>query len=248
MTSWTDNLDERGQKEVELARLYAREFAHGTDGHGRLMLIDQLAGMLDRFSAASNPPAPDRILEFVLLDVPYHSQHEADAQWFRKDCGPACVEMIGKSFNPNAPVTTNEIMKHITAGVDRGVYVRELQAACGHFFDVDLDRYDPTDWRALKGWLEDGRPVIVLVHYGSFGMRIDRSYTAGHFMVVVGYDVIDYQGERVERAIVHDPDFYGDMQSQGAFLPVTQDHFVGMWEDSYKDSNPRRLALVPRVG
>ena len=45
---WDELLDERQRKELALAILYAREFAHGTTGHNQLMLIARLAEMLDR--------------------------------------------------------------------------------------------------------------------------------------------------------------------------------------------------------
>jgi hypothetical protein len=66
-------------------------------------------------------------------------------------------------------------------------------------------------------------------------------------MVVVGFDQIYYQDQVVERAIVHDPDFYGGLMAQGAFIPIVQPHFMGMWDDCYKDGNPRRMALTPRL-
>jgi hypothetical protein len=54
--SWEQYLDDRQLKELRFARLYAAEFAHGTDGHNRLMLIDLLATLLDRADNAKNPP------------------------------------------------------------------------------------------------------------------------------------------------------------------------------------------------
>lgn len=49
---WGENLDDRQKKEVTFARLYAREFAHGTAGHNHLMLIAKLADMLDVYEDA----------------------------------------------------------------------------------------------------------------------------------------------------------------------------------------------------
>lgn len=47
--TWLDALDERQQKEVKLARLYAtQEFSHGTTGHADLLLIARLADLLDQ--------------------------------------------------------------------------------------------------------------------------------------------------------------------------------------------------------
>lgn len=44
---WKAYLTDRQLKEVELARVYARDFAHGTTGHNALLIIAMLADMLD---------------------------------------------------------------------------------------------------------------------------------------------------------------------------------------------------------
>lgn len=44
---WEELLDERENKEVEFAGVYAEMFAHGTAGHNRLMLIVKLETLLD---------------------------------------------------------------------------------------------------------------------------------------------------------------------------------------------------------
>lgn len=50
--SWIDTLDDRQQKEMKLARLYAtKEFSHGTTGHNALLLIAKLAELLDDATA-----------------------------------------------------------------------------------------------------------------------------------------------------------------------------------------------------
>lgn len=48
---WLKLLDERQRKEVEFAAIYAKQFAHGTDGHNRLLLISRLADLVDEFFA-----------------------------------------------------------------------------------------------------------------------------------------------------------------------------------------------------
>lgn len=45
--TWLDHLDPRQQKEVDFARMYASKYAHGTDGHTRLLLIARLSALLD---------------------------------------------------------------------------------------------------------------------------------------------------------------------------------------------------------
>lgn len=55
---WLWQLDERQIKEVQLAQVYAEQFAHGTDGHHRLLLIAKLVEILVRRSGEEVPPLP----------------------------------------------------------------------------------------------------------------------------------------------------------------------------------------------
>lgn len=213
-------------------------------------MIVYLADLLDATRPSPVPapvPAPGR----SVLDVTYHSQHEHDARLTRKDCGPACVEMVGEYYKPllAGDVTTNEIMRYLTGGADRPTRISELQQASDHFYGVKFDRHDDATWEELGDWVvAKARPIIVLVRYASFQMRIDRRYLSGHYMVVVGFDEIDYQGETIQRAIVHDPDFYGPLIGQGAFIPIVEAHFMAMWRDAAKiRGNPACMALVPQV-
>ena len=50
--TWEGCLDERELKECEFAKHYAVEFAHGTAGHNRLMLIAKLCEILDVYEEA----------------------------------------------------------------------------------------------------------------------------------------------------------------------------------------------------
>jgi hypothetical protein len=45
--AWFTLLDERQQKEVQFAEVYAQHFSHGTDGHNRLLLVAKMAEALD---------------------------------------------------------------------------------------------------------------------------------------------------------------------------------------------------------
>lgn len=45
--NWLDEFTEREQKEIDFALLYAENYAHGTPGHTHLMIIAQLARLLD---------------------------------------------------------------------------------------------------------------------------------------------------------------------------------------------------------
>lgn len=50
----TENFTEREMSEIELARIYAASFNHGTDGHNRLLLINKLFEMLIEFKMKEN--------------------------------------------------------------------------------------------------------------------------------------------------------------------------------------------------
>ena len=238
--NWTAMLTPRQRRVLDLAREDA-----GVNLPDLLEMIAFLSDLLD--AAQPGPvPAPAR----SVLAVPYHSQHEHDAKLTRRDCGPACVEMVGEYYKPllAGDVTTNDIMRFLTGGADRSTYIGELQRASDRFYGVKLERHDEASWDDLKGWVVTlGRPCIVLIRYGSFVTRMDRRFISGHYLVVIGVDEIDYQGETIERVIIHDPDFYGAYIPQGAFISVVRSHFMAMWQDAAKQGNPARMALVPQV-
>lgn len=175
-----------------------------------------------------------------VLPVPYSSQHEVDAKRFSLDCGAACVEMIGEYYRPekNGVIGTNEIHDWMTGGRNKTTSKDELQRALAHFYDVQVDAHYDVTPANLRGWIDNGHPAIVLVRYGDFPLRMDLSYTSGHWMCVVGYDSFDWSGNEVKRLIMHDPDWYAQHMAQGGFLPVIEEMFVGMHSDY------RRLALV----
>lgn len=66
LTEWRrDYFDDRQQKEIRLAQVYAEEFGHGTDGHGRLLLINRLAELLDNVSLLLDDQGQSQLKEVV---------------------------------------------------------------------------------------------------------------------------------------------------------------------------------------
>jgi hypothetical protein len=51
-TIWIKQFEERQKQEIKLARLYAKEFNHGTTGHNALMIIAKMAEILDQHEQA----------------------------------------------------------------------------------------------------------------------------------------------------------------------------------------------------
>lgn len=52
--NWRARFDSRQLKEIELARLYIQQFAHGTTGHNALLVIAKLADLADEYEAILN--------------------------------------------------------------------------------------------------------------------------------------------------------------------------------------------------
>lgn len=51
---WFKGLSEREQNEVNFCMVYSEQFAHGTDGHTRMLIVAKLAKMLDEMELARN--------------------------------------------------------------------------------------------------------------------------------------------------------------------------------------------------
>lgn len=175
---------------------------------------------------------PDRVFELGFeLRVPYSSQHEKDARATSLDCGPACVEMVGEYYRGQIDgVGTDQIMKWITGGVNRTTSADELNEAARHFYNVKLVKHYSVGVFHLRQWIDDLKPVILLIRYGEIPLRMDLSYTGGHWIVAVGYSSFDWAGVNVERIHVHDPDWYRAYMAQGAYMPLIEDMLLNAWD------------------
>ena len=83
---------------------------------------------------------PHPIQDPITLTVPYHSQWEADANKWSKDCGPATVEMVGEYYTGPTATSTNDIMEFITGGSNSLTSADSLAEAAKHFYDVTLTK------------------------------------------------------------------------------------------------------------
>ncbi len=108
----------------------------------------------------------------------------------RNDCGAACVAMLtGSSIDdvllvanqpPNKPLHVRDIMAVLRAYRLPSEYVRPL-----HLPD-------------LRGWLDNGNPVIALVGYGELPPdQRATDFDGAHWVLVVGHQEETY--------LVHDP-------------------------------------------
>lgn len=44
---WFQHFDERQRNQIRFSRLYASQFGHGADGHNNMLIISQMASLLD---------------------------------------------------------------------------------------------------------------------------------------------------------------------------------------------------------
>ena len=172
--------------------------------------------------------------------------------------------MIGQYCRPGLGSVAQQIMGLVSSGVDLGTYHNNLQQAMLEIYQVKLHRLDLSTMETIQNRILQDLPVIILVHYGSNMIRAERDYRGGRFLVVMGYEVLDYQDTRIQRYLVHDPDNIRrpplnnvldpsksvdtkQWEAQGAAIPFVRDHLKTMWEDTVKDRNPLRVAFVPEI-
>jgi hypothetical protein len=169
-----------------------------------------------------------------ILAVPYRSQWDSDGSDFASDCGPACVAMVLEHYDVRIDI--NQIAREagMVAGRPFTLPVELIRAAQLH--GVTLARRLPCVISDLAVELDAGRPVIVLIHYGSIINRQDANYTKGHWVVVVGVDR--------DTVYIHDPNWRGLVRDNGRALAVSRAVFDEAWEKCTLDGNSARQCLM----
>lgn len=167
------------------------------------------------------------------LSVPYSSQWDQDAKRTNNDCGPASIKMILNYFGEN--VTTDQVFDLTGAG--KGL-ISISQMKTGISKLGYTAQYVPTgSVELLKGYIDKGIPVIVLVHYGSLNSTQDKNFKGGHFFVVVGY--------RDDGYFVNDPNFKDEYRIHGDHHFYKKTEFEKAWNDATLDgNNPRSMIII----
>lgn len=169
----------------------------------------------------------------VNLPVAYKSQWDADASDTRDDCGPCSIAMILNFFGED--VTTNAVFRKTGATINSLISVQSMINAINAYgYKASYFTNQTTD--QLKGYLNQGLPVIALVHYGSFLSRQDKGFSGGHFFDVVGY--------RDDGYFVNDPDFYSPLRKDGDHHFYTNSEFENGWTSCSMDKNPNNTFIV----
>lgn len=157
----------------------------------------------------------------VLVEVPYHSQEDIDAKYAWADCGPASLRMIigwnairfGK---PNPDLTVDAVTKTVGIGPKQFSHFRQLIPAARKF-GLEMFHTNQATLPRVKHEIDFGRPVLSLVQYGAFSERQHKKFTAGHFLVVTGYNST--------HVIVNDPYWSGTRRDEGNGFAIPIDEF-----------------------
>jgi nucleoid-associated protein YgaU len=179
-----------------------------------------------------------------ILDVPYRSQWDDDANKSNTDCGPACLAMVLGFYSEQASI--NGLLS--ATGAPPGQYVSfgQLQRVARSYgitfqYGVGFSLND------LKRWIDEGKPSIALIRY-SFWSQIDPgistqdTYRGPHFVVVIGY------GDG--HIYVNDPNYWPPRREEGHAKAWSEELFDRAWSNvgTPKTPNPNNAIIVPTQG
>lgn len=169
----------------------------------------------------------------VNLSVAYKSQWDPDASETRDDCGPCSISMNLNYFGENT--TTNQVFGKTGAAIDALITAQQMMTAVAAYGYKSAFLTGQTVAQ-LKAYLDQGLPVIALVHYGAFSSRQDQGFRGGHFFLVVGY--------RDDGYFINDPDFYAPLRNDGDHHFYTKADFESGWSTASIDGNPNNAYIV----
>lgn len=183
----------------------------------------------------------------VILDVPYHSQEDTDAKYAWADCGPTSMRMIiawnaVRQGLPNPELTIDEVSRTVGIGPKEFSHFAMLIPA-GRKFGLEFYHTNQATIPRIKREIDAGRPVLQLVRYGSYSGRQHTRFTAGHFMVVTGYNDT--------HMIVNDPYWAAPRREEGQYwqIPLAEfEHSIGPEGSALAGNMPyQALFLDPRA-
>ncbi len=166
-----------------------------------------------------------------MVDVPYRSQHDPDAQLSRADCGPACVAMLLQW--KGVQVSIDEISRETSLG---STNAGQLISAAGRH-GLRLSRLSDMRLADVERAIEAKRPIVALVNYLDFGdRRQDTNYAGLHWIVVVGYDQAN--------VYINDPDYWGGRRLEGMQHAIPRAVFDQAWGNTMPDALARQALVI----
>jgi len=167
---------------------------------------------------------------------PYRSQWDEDGNMRNSDCGPTCVAMLLEQRGQIVPI--NQLAREAAMDTHPTYTLPQDLINCAAAHGLPVARALGLTIDRLRAETLVGRPVIVLVHYGTLhGLPTqDRKFSAGHWLVVVAIDD--------RSVIVHDPNWRGTERAKGAGLAIPIKLFEQAMEDCRIDRNTARQGLI----
>ncbi len=151
-----------------------------------------------------------------ILNVPLSPQWGVGANRFRNDCGPACVAMLLKYYGKLNGLTIDALAN------ETGLRQSDTGLLPVHLVSLALRHNLRTTIRVgtsladLRGEIDAGRPVIVLVAFRFILGRLDQADNVpgrdGHYLIVTGYDDSHF--------VLNDPDVWQPYLERGHDCPV----------------------------
>lgn len=176
-----------------------------------------------------------------VLDVPYRSQWDADANKSTTDCGPACLAMVLGYYGKQASI--NELYR--ATGTEPGKYIGfgQLQRVASTY-DVPFEYSENHRLNDLKSWIDEGKPAIALVKYSAWsqiepGVSTQDTFTGPHFVVVVGYGDGDIY--------INDPNYWPPRRAEGHKKSWSEVLFNLAWSNVRTPGvlNPNNAVIIP---
>jgi hypothetical protein len=168
----------------------------------------------------------------INLPIPYKSQWAADAVKSKSDCYAASLAMVAAAFGKNYSTDQLTVISGAGTGMTSMIQAIDAIQAIG----LIATRTRGSTISDLKSFLDVGRPVIALLHYGALSDRQDQNFKGGHFLVARGYD---------DSAIItNDPDYYGARINDGEAKRYPIWEFEKAMNSNSADGNTNGTLLV----
>ena len=152
-----------------------------------------------------------------MLQVPYHSQEDADSREFGNDCGAACASML-LEWAGKGRISVNKLAEETTLPSNRsGLNVKQVATLITQNGLPAQAVQGTANFQAVQDQINAGHPVVALINYGPISERQNTADNFGHFVVVVGADS--------DSVYLNDPDFWGNKMQYGAGLKVKASEF-----------------------
>jgi len=193
------------------------------------ILISIIAGLAS--------PTLEILMTSIKLEVPYHSQWDADAVDHFADCGPTSLSMLLAALKD--VISPDQLYKFIgpRGASEYTSFTDLINAAKARGLAMTRVKFSPDQAiEGLKALIKAATPVIALVNYAFWDPIVHNGFKASHFVLVTGFDD--------QNIYIHDPLFKGTRREQGKYCAYTYQQFLDGWNGFAPGVNPNCAGIV----